>query len=127
MKNQNNNTPRPKIDKDILKRLLKYITSNYKLKFTIVFICIILSTVSTVAGSLYLEVLIDDYITPLIGVQNPVLTSFMQAIGVMAIIYAVGIITSLIYSRIMVDISEGILKTIRDDMFVKMQRLPIKY
>ncbi len=118
---------KPQFDMQAIKRLFKYITANYKVTFIIVFICIILTTVSGVIGSLFLQVLIDDYITPLIGVENPVFTGLMQAIGVMIIIYAVGIIAGLLYSQLMVRISEGILKIIRDEMFEKMQKLPIKY
>ncbi|MBP3597520.1 MAG: ABC transporter ATP-binding protein [Clostridia bacterium] len=123
----NNKMMKPKIDFKILARVMKYILKNYKLRLGLVIICIVLSTLATVAGSLYLEVLIDDYITPLIGVENPVFTGLLKAISVMILIYAVSVITSLLHSRIMVTISEGTLKIIRDEMFIKMQRLPIKY
>lgn len=123
----NNKMMKPKIDFKILARVMKYIFKNYKLRLGLVIICIVLSTLATVAGSLYLEVLIDDYITPLVGVENPVFTGLLKAISVMILIYAVSVITSLLHSRIMVTISEGTLKIIRDEMFIKMQRLPIKY
>ena len=126
MENSKRKMP-PKLDFNVFKRLMKYLTSNFKFKIIIVLITIILSTISSVAGSLYLQVLIDDYITPLIGVTNPILIPFIKAIGVMIIIYLVGVICGLIQSLTMVDISEGTLKHIRDDMFVKMERLPIKY
>ena len=119
--------PRPKMDFNVLGRVMGYIVKNYKLRLALVIICIILSTISSVGGNLYLEVLIDDYIVPLMGEENPVLTTLLHAIGTMSIIYLVGVISSLIHSRIMVSISEGTLKIIRDEMFIKMQKLPIKY
>ena len=82
---------------------------------------------SSVAGNLYLQTLIDKYIIPLIGIENPIYTGLIHAIGIMICIYVVGVISSFIYSRFMVYISEGTLKIIRDEMFVKMQKLPIKY
>lgn len=116
-----------KLDINTIKRILKYITANYKGLFIIVLITIFINTIANTAGSLYLEVLVDDYIVPLIGVENPVYTEFIKAIGVMVIIYAIAIITIFICTRVMVKITEGVLKKIRDDMFIKMQRLPIKY
>ena len=87
--------PRPKLDFKILGRVMGYILKNYKLRLSLVIICIILTTISSVAGSLYLETLIDDYIVPLIGEESPVFTGLIKAIGTMSIIYLVGVITSL--------------------------------
>ena len=119
--------PKPKMDFKALGRVMGYIIKNYKFRLAIVIICIILSTLSSVGGNLYLETLIDDYIVPLVGETNPVLTNLLYAIGTMIVIYLVGVISSLVYSMIMVTISEGTLKIIRDEMFIKMQRLPIRY
>ena len=119
--------PKPKIDMKVLGRVMGYIFKNYKFRMLLVLAFIILSTISSVAGNLYLETLIDDYITPLVGAENPVFTGLIKAIGTMAIIYLVGVISSLIHTRIMVTISEGTLKDIRDELFIKMQKLPIEY
>lgn len=119
--------PKPKLDWKMLGRVMGYIFKNYKLRLAIVIICIILNSLASVGGNLYLQVLIDDHIVPLIGVENPVLTGLIKAIGTMIVIYLVGIIASLVHSLLMVSISEGTLKLIRDEMFVKMQRLPIRY
>lgn len=116
-----------KIKKGTVKRLLSYVTKNYKKQFIIVFICIIISSVANVAGSLFLQILIDDYITPLLGMENPIFTGLLKAIGIMVCIYVLGILSSYLYNRIMVNISQGVLKKIRDEMFSKMQKLPIKY
>lgn len=116
-----------KIDIKVLKRIIKYLTKNYKLRLFVVIICLLLSTASSVAGNLYLQTLIDDYIVPLVGVENPVYTSLLKAVGTMAIIYGVGVIAGFLSSRLMVKVTEGTIKEIRDEMFVKMQKLPIKY
>ena len=116
-----------KIKRGTLLRLLSYIKKKYKVSFIVVFICIIINSISTVAGSLFLQKLIDDYITPLLEVDNPIFTGLLHAIGIMALIYIVGIITGFIYNRMMVVIAQGILKDIRDEMFAKMERLPISY
>ena len=116
-----------KIDKKVLKRLLSYIVKNHKLQFTIVCICIILSSVASVSTALFLERLIDDYISPLIGVTNPVFDGLIKAISVMVLIYIVGIIATYVYNRMIAIISQSVLKNIRNEMFEKMQRLPIKY
>jgi len=115
------------ISKKTVKRLLSYIMDRYKIQFFIVFICIIISAVANVAGSAFIQTLIDDYIEPLLLENNPVFTGLLRALLVMAIVYLIGIIGTLVYNRMMVTISQGILKQIRDDMFEHMQSLPIKY
>ncbi len=122
-----NKKVKPQIDFKVLGRVMKYITKNYRFRLFIVLVSIVISTISSVAGNLYLQTLIDDYIVPLVGVQNPVYKELLHAIGTMCVIYLVGVVASYIYSIIMVYISEGTLKIIRDEMFVKMQKLPIKY
>ena len=113
--------------KKTAKRLLGYITKNYKKHLVIVFICIILSSVAGVAGSMFLGTLIDDYISPLLLEPTPVFTGLLKAIITMGLIYLVGVISTLVYTRIMARISQGVLKEIRDEMFNKMQSFPIKY
>lgn len=113
--------------KQTAKRLLKYITKSYKKHLTIVFICIILSSIAGVAGSMFLGTLIDDYIAPLLLETNPVFTGLLKAILIMALVYLTGVLSTLIYTRIMARISQGVLKEIRDEMFNKMQTFPIKY
>ena len=113
--------------KQTAKRLLKYITKSYKKHLTIVFICIILSSIAGVAGSMFLGTLIDDYIAPLLLETTPVFTGLLKAILIMALVYLTGVLSTLIYTRIMARISQGVLKEIRDEMFNKMQTFPIKY
>lgn len=116
-----------KIDFKVLKRVIGYLIKNYKIRLVLVIICLLLSTASSVAANLYLETLIDDYIIPLVGVENPVYSSLIKAIGTMAVIYGVGVIAAFLSSRLMVKASEGTIKQIRDEMFVKMEKLPIKF
>ena len=123
----NGNKTISKINPKTLKRLLSYITKYYKKQFIIVIICIILSAVASVSGSLFLQTLIDNYITPLLSTPNPVFTDLFKAICSLGLIYVVGIISTYIYNRTMAIVSQGVLKTIRDEMFSKMQTFPIRY
>lgn len=116
-----------KINKETLKRLLKYITGDYKKTLIFVIICIILSSIAGVIGSIFIKVLIDNYIEPLLGQENPVFTGLLKVIAIMAVIYLIGALASFTYNRKMIRISQGTLKKIRDEMFGKMQELPIKY
>lgn len=118
---------RPKADKKTLKRLFGYITRTYKIQFLLVLVCIVLSSLGSVSSSLFLKILIDQYIQPLLLEANPVFSGLAKAILTMASIYAVGIIATYTYNRLMVVIAQGVLKTIRDDMFKHMQTLPIRY
>lgn len=109
-----------------LKRLFKYMAS-YKWPMVIVVVCVLLSALASAGSALFIEILIDDYIMPLIGNQNPDWTSLIIVLAIMAGIYLVGVLSSLFYSRLMVTIAQGTLKKIRDEMFKKMQLLPVSY
>ena len=115
-----------KYKKHTLLRLLKYILSRFKKQLVIIILAIIISSICHVYGQLFLQTLIDDYITPLIGEENPIYNSLFQAIGFMSLVYIIGILTTLLYSRLTVNISQGVLKQIRDDMFEHMETLPIR-
>lgn len=122
----NKKPSRPQVNPNTLKRLLGYL-SVYKTRVVLVIICILLSAIANVMSSLFIQRLIDDYISPLLFEANPVFDALFRAIVQMACIYVIGILASLIYNRTMAIISQGILKKIRDDMFAHMQTLPIKY
>jgi len=117
----------PKAQGKTIKRLFSYIARKYKAPYVFVLICILISAGAAVAGSLFLEILIDDYITPLVSVANPVFSGLLKALLVMAGIYLIGIISTYVYNRLMVVIAQGVLKEIRDEMFAHMQELPLKY
>ena len=116
-----------KIKKGTVKRLLGYIKRKYKKQFIIVIICIILASIAMVGSSLFLRTLIDNYITPLLGTENPVFTELLKMVLGMAVIYLIGVVAGYIYNRKMAVIAQGVLKDIRDEMFSKMQSLPISY
>jgi len=110
----------------VIRRLFSYFML-YKARFVLVLICILLGSITGVLGSLFIQRLIDDYIAPMLLQSSPVYTELLKALCVMGCIYLVGIISTTIYNRVMVSISQGILKRVRDDMFAHMQKLPLKY
>lgn len=121
---------KPKVSKENLqtaKRLLKYVTGTYKVRFVIVFICILLSSIASISVSLSLKFLIDDFISPLIGQKDPNFAELYRALAVLGSIFLMGVIATFTYTRLMVYIGQGILKKVRDDMFEHMQTLPIRY
>ena len=113
--------------KGTMKRLLGYIAHGNQLRLAVVFILLLVSTVASVASSLFLKSLIDDYIAPLIGQAAPDFAPLFGALTVMACIYLAGMLASYLQTRLMIPVAQGTLKTIRDDMFAHMQTLPIKY
>ncbi|EFI41734.1 ABC transporter ATP-binding protein [Peptoniphilus sp. oral taxon 386] len=110
-----------------IKRLLSYVFKKYKLKFFIVITLVLLSSSVGVVSSIFLKILIDNYITPMLSTPNPSFTPLILMISKFAAIYLTGVISTIIYSRMMVTISENILKTIRDELFEHMEKLPIAY
>lgn len=111
----------------VIPRLLSYIILRHKLIFGIVVICILISSCTVVASSLFLEILIDNYIEPLLLENTPVFSGLLYTVLFMAVVYIIGVFSTLAYNRLMVKISQGTLKQIRDDMFSHMQELPIGY
>ncbi|MBU3157745.1 ABC transporter ATP-binding protein [Clostridium estertheticum] len=124
---KNNNKSKPKSNGKTMKRLFSYVTSTYKIQFIIVVVCILFSALAGVGGSLFLQIVIDDYITPLLKVSNPVFSGLLKAILVMAGIYCIGVVATFLYNRLMVTIGQGVQKKIRDEMYSHMQTLSIKY
>ncbi len=110
-----------------LKRLLGYVWKDYKLPFVLVLICIAIGSLAGVMGNLFLKSLIDDYITPLLSQSSPNFAPLIRALLTMACIYYAGVLATYSYNRIMINVTQGTLKTIRDEMFTHMERLPIKY
>lgn len=109
-----------------VKRLLSYL-GKYKIRLIVVMICILLSAGASVASSLFLQTLIDDYISPLLLAAAPDFVGLLKSILSMAAVFMAGILASLFYSRTMAVIAQRTLKDIRDEMFTTMQGLPIKY
>lgn len=116
-----------RFDPGTARRLVGYVTGTYKLRFAFVLFSILVGSAAGVIGSLFLKVLIDDYITPLAAARSADFSGLLRAVGVMAAIYATGVVATYAYNREMVKISQGVQKRIRDEMFTVMQRLPITY
>lgn len=118
---------RKRVNGKTVSRLLAYLWGGYKLTFSLVLICIIISALAGVLGSKFIQILIDDYINPLMAAENPEFGGLIRALLIMACIYVAGILATFFYNRLMVVISQGVQKKIRDEMFSRMQKLPIKY
>lgn len=117
--------PKAQLDLKTLGRLLAYM-KEYKGPLIFVVVCILLSVIASAVSSLFLQILIDDYITPMLGTDNPAFTGLFKALASIGVVYIIGVLSTLLYNRVMVTIAQGTLKKIRDDMFEKMQRLPIR-
>ena len=111
----------------VFKRLMAYIFKNYAIHFIFVLICIVLSVVASIQGTLFMQRLIDDYILPMIGQETPDFGNLFREIVRVAGFYLVGVAATYAYNRIMVTITQGTLKSLRDDLFEHMEKLPIKY
>ena len=111
----------------VFKRLMSYVFQKYGFHFIMVLIFIVLSVVANIQGTLFMQTLIDDYIIPMIGQQNPDFTSLLHEIIRVACFYLIGVGSTYAYNRIMVTVTQGTLKSLRDDLFEHMERLPIKY
>ena len=114
------------VNKKTIFRLLSYF-KNYKVTVTLVMICLVLTALSNVVGMTFLQTIVDDYVTPLLKVDNPDFAGLAGVIIQMASVFAVGVVASLFQGVFMARVAQGVQKKIRDDMFYHMQRLPIKY
>lgn len=121
--------PRPKIENPgkLLKRVLGYTLKDYAVQWVIVVVCIITTVFATLQGTLFIRTLIDDYITPMLKQQNPDFGPLAGAIGRVVCFYGLGIVASFTQSRIMIYVTQGTQRNLRNDLFEKMERLPIKY
>ena len=118
---------RTKDVKGTIKRLSKYLF-KYRFRLLLVLILIIVSAGASAASSLFLKTLIDDYITPLVSSYSAqLMVKLGHAVCLMAVVYIVGVASTLIYNRLMIPVAQGVLKDIRDDMFAHMETLPIRY
>ena len=111
----------------LLKRLLAYIFRKYKWHSLVVLICIITGVLANVQGTMFTKSLIDEYITPFLLTDNPDFSPLAKAIGRVACFYAIGVIAVYLQNRIMVIITQGTLRDLRNDLFEHMQKLPFKY
>ena len=126
MKPTNTAKPEMKLSMPAVKRLLSYL-KQYKTVLAVVTVCILLSAGATASAALFLQVLIDRYIMPLLAQSTPVFTGLLRVLIFMAAIYGTGVLCSWIYNRLMIKVAQRTLKRIRDEMFSKMQRFPLRY
>ncbi len=110
-----------------IKRILSYMKGKNTIRFIVVLFCILISSLTGVANSMFTRILIDDHIMPLIGHTDPDFSGLIRALSVMVCIYVCGICATYLYNRIMVTISQGILRDVRGDMYEHMEKLPIRY
>ena len=121
--------PKGAIKKGTLGRLLKTVLKYYKWRLIIVLIAIVLSSVGSLVSSVYMKMLVDDVITPALDTtfDNALKARLVGLIIMMVSVYAVVIVASFVYTRLMATVTQGMLYRLRTDMFAKMQNLPIKY
>ena len=110
-----------------IKRLMSYIYNHARGLFILAAVCVLLSTAANTGGSMFIQILIDKYIEPLLMTEHPIFSGLIKMLMLMGGVYLLGALCTLLYSQFMVNISQGCLKTIRDDMFNHMQTLPIRY
>ena len=111
----------------VLGRLLAYVGKNYRFHMIVVFVLIIAGVLANVQGTMFTRTLIDDYITPLLKSENPDFGPLLRAILRVACFYAIGVISSFSYQRIMINVTQGTLRDLRNDLFAHMETLPISY
>lgn len=116
----------PKVEKHTIKRLLTYL-KPYRFRLILVAICIIASAIVNVMSSLFLQTLIDKYISPLLLEATPNYAGLLRTLCLMGGVFLIGVVSSLFYNRVMSVIAQGVLRNIRNEMFDHMQSLPIRY
>ncbi|MBR4981178.1 MAG: ABC transporter ATP-binding protein [Lachnospiraceae bacterium] len=119
--------PKSKDPIKTLKRLLAFIMKRYKFRYMLVMVCIAISSIVQVAGTMFMKSLIDDYIVPLVDGRMQSFQPLIEALLTMGCIYGIGIVCNYTYNIIMMYVAQGVLKDVRDEMFAHMETLPIKY
>ena len=111
----------------VVGRVIRYMLHYYKIPFFFVIVCIVITAVATVVGATFPQTLVDDYITPMLKNGSRDFSGLASQIVRLACIMAVGVITAFTYNRIMVNVGQGTMRRLRDDLFARMESLPIKY
>ena len=126
-RNRNAGKPGAKNPGKTFKRIMAEIMGRYKLHCVAVVLCLIVSAVANVYGTMFMQRLIDDYITPMIGRPDPDFGPMGRAVLGVALVYLLGAFSAWLYNYLMIFVSQGTLKNLRVKLFSKMERLPIKY
>ena len=111
----------------VIWRLTKYVLQDYKFSILTVLVCIAITSVTTLASTLFTRTLIDDYIVPLTKVVSPEYYSLSQALFKLGLVLLVGVACSYLYNRLMINVSQGTMLRLRKRIFERMERLPISY
>lgn len=119
--------PQVKNPGKLMARLFKYIIRDYGIHCLLVIIFIFIGVLASVQGTLFMKNLIDDYITPFLLTDHPDFTPLAQAIARVAVFYGIGVLSTFAYNRIMVNVTQGILRNLRNELFAHMEQLPIRY
>lgn len=116
-----------KLDFKVIKRIFSYLGTKQKFLLVAVVLCIFLSSLASIFSASFVGTVIDDYVTPMLKSGSTDFSSFIAMLLKMAVIFLMGILSTFAYNRIMVVVSQAVLKNIRDEMFSHMQTLPVKY
>ena len=121
--------PRPKLENpgQLFKRIISSALKKYLIHYILMVVCIIVSVLASIQGTMFMRSLIDDYITPMLTVREPSFAPLAAAIGRVAVFYALGTIAAFAQSRIMMYVSQGTMRDLRRDIFSHMEKLPIRY
>ena len=128
--NENKNekkTTRTATASRLITRVIRYMLHYYKIPFIIVVVCILITAIATVIGATFPQTLVDDYITPMLQNGSDDFSGLARDLFQLACVMGVGVITAFSYNRIMVNVSQGTMRRLRDDLFRRMEALPIKY
>ena len=118
---------KPAFSMKVLGRVVKYMLHYYKIPFILVVTCILISAVTTVIGATFPQTLVDDYITPMLESGSRDFSGLASDLLRLGVIMGIGVIAAYAYNRIMVNVSQGTMRHLRDDLFHNMESLPIKY
>ena len=111
----------------VLNRVLRYMLHYYKVPFSLVIVCIVITAIATVTGATFPQTLVDDYITPMLESGSRDFSGLAHDLVRLACIMGIGVVAAFSYNRIMVGVSQGTMRRLRNELFSKMESLPIKY
>ena len=125
--NKKQSRPEVGIATNLIKRVIRYMLHFYKIPFLLVIACILITAIATVVGATFPQTLVDDYITPMLANGSRDFSGLAADLVRLACVMGLGVITAFTYNRIMVNVSQGTMLHLRDDLFRRMESLPIKY
>lgn len=111
----------------LISRVIRYMLHFYKFQFLLVILCIIITAIATVVGATFPQRLVDDYILPMMASGSTDFSALASDLVRLACVMAIGVVSTFAYNRIMVNVSQGTMRNLRNDLFHKMESLPIKY